>query len=176
LLMKGVEEGAKHPDIPFVEFGPDGNKINLCDPEATHNGRSSVVSTGDKNNPNLVLYPTNISDEQEAYFEKVLDEHPNVRWTFLYMHRPAWKTPQSANFAKLERHLAGRKYTVLAGHYHEYQRASIRGSDYFTLGPTAALPRCGGQTFANQVLNVRFVDGAPLFDVQYIDEHGGTKK
>ena len=31
-----------------------------------------------------------MGDEQFGYFREVIRQHPNVRWTFLLMHKPLW--------------------------------------------------------------------------------------
>jgi hypothetical protein len=137
-LEKAESEGLLHPDEP-VEL--PGQK-DPCNAEATHADLGSLAET-------------HISDAQLNYFRKVLADHPNVRQTIVLMHRPAWRNPQSPAFTELQKLLLGRKYTVFAGHYHQYGHEVIDGSDYYILGPTAALPRCVQDwNFLNQLLEV----------------------
>jgi hypothetical protein len=77
---------------------------------------------------------------QSEYFEMVIAENPNVRWTFLFFHKPVWKRDQSGNFARIEKALEGKKFTVVNGHFHEYAYAERNGNDYIMLGTTG-----GGQ-------------------------------
>jgi hypothetical protein len=112
-----------------------------------------------------------LSDHQVEYFEKVIDQHPDVSWIFVYMHRPAWKSPDRQVFDRLQRKLAGRKYTVFAGHLHDYSHELIDGHDYFVLGPTSTIPVCIGPQGLDQFMNVRFSDGVPHYEVKMIDEH-----
>jgi ABC-type sugar transport system substrate-binding protein len=77
-----------------------------------------------------------IGPEQNAYFEKVIAEHPKVRWTVLLMHKPAWRRTDGHGLGPIEAALAGRPYTVLNGHLHRYSHASQSGADHITLGTT----------------------------------------
>jgi len=78
-----------------------------------------------------------ISDEQIAYMKTALSDNPDVRWTFLLMHKPAWQY-QSEAFASLETVLKDRPYTVLAGHEHYYSHEERLGRDYIVMAT------CGG--------------------------------
>lgn len=77
-----------------------------------------------------------IGTAQAADFRKVIDEHPEVRWTFLFMHKPAWERPGEENFSGIEKALEGRPYTVFYGHVHSYLHTLRHGRDYIRLGTT----------------------------------------
>jgi len=77
-----------------------------------------------------------IGAAQAAYFRKVIGEHPEVRWTFLFMHKPAWERPDEENFSSIEAALEGRQYTVFYGHVHSYLHTLRHGRDYIRLGTT----------------------------------------
>jgi len=77
-----------------------------------------------------------IGAAQAAYFRKVIDGHPEVRWTFLFMHKPAWERPEEENFSTVETALEGRPYTVFYGHVHSYLHTLRHGRDYIRLGTT----------------------------------------
>jgi protein-tyrosine phosphatase len=81
-----------------------------------------------------------ISDAQVDYFRGVLDANPDVRWTFVFMHSPAWYQPDPGNFAEIESMLGDRPYTVFAGHTHTYGYTQRHGRDYITMGMTGGLP------------------------------------
>lgn len=81
----------------------------------------------------------NISDAQVEYFSKVLNANPDVRWTFAFMHTPAWAQPDPGNFAKIESMLASRPYTMFAGHTHTYNYTRHQERDYITMGTTGGL-------------------------------------
>lgn len=73
---------------------------------------------------------------QAAYFEKVITQHPEVRWTYMLMHKPAWERPDEENFSRIETAMSGRPYTVFHGHVHSYLHEQRLGRDYIRLGTT----------------------------------------
>jgi len=104
------------------------------------------------------------------YFQKVIQQNSNAKWTFVFMHRPAWRNPRSANFARIQTLLASRKYTVFAGHFHQFKKELIDRHEYYTTGPTAALPRCTqSQDDFDQVLDVRFDGTKPSIDRRWVN-------
>ena len=73
-----------------------------------------------------------ITDAQYAWFKKTLDDHPNVRWTLIFMHQPVeWITDAWLKFEKEE--LLKRRYTVFAGDWHTYMHVKRHGRDYYLL-------------------------------------------
>jgi hypothetical protein len=88
----------------------------------------------------------NVGDEQAAYVKRALDAHPDVRWTFLFFHKPVWQSTNSPGFRAIEAALANRPYTVFSGHVHSFARTVRQGRDYFTLGTTG-----GGQNPADSM-------------------------
>lgn len=86
-----------------------------------------------------------IGAKQSEYFQDVIARHPAVRWTFLFLHKPAWLKPGEENFIAIEDALAGRPYTVFNGHNHDYVYRSRRGRDYIQLGTTGGVQLPGKQ-------------------------------
>ena len=76
-------------------------------------------------------------DEQVAFVEDALAKHPDARWTFLFLHEPAWENP-SDSFKKIQGMLKDRKHTFLAGHLHYYDYDLINGHEHITMGPAGA--------------------------------------
>ncbi|MEO0425588.1 MAG: metallophosphoesterase [Pseudomonadota bacterium] len=85
--------------------------------------------------------------EQLAYLERVLATHDDVRWTFVFVHKPYWRprwahppkgeeSPQTGpwpqhdyvppEWVQVEEMLENRDYTIFAGHLHTYE---FDGSD-----------------------------------------------
>ncbi len=83
-----------------------------------------------------------IGPEQSNYFLEVLEDHPQVRWTFLFMHKPVWQREDEPEFAAIEAALFGRPYTVFNGHLHHYSHTVRNERDYIMLGTTG-----GGQPY-----------------------------
>ncbi len=86
-----------------------------------------------------------IGDEQSTYFEEVLSQYPDVRWTFILMHKPVWKREEAGGLQKVEAALGDRPYTVINGHFHTYSHTERNGRDYIMLGTTG-----GGQNPTNE--------------------------
>jgi hypothetical protein len=80
----------------------------------------------------------NLGWEQLAWARKVLSGSQGARWTFLFMHRPLWdyENGKENGWADVEQLLAGRRYTVFAGHEHRYQRFVRHGMHYYQLATT----------------------------------------
>jgi protein-tyrosine phosphatase len=104
-----------------------------------------------------------ISDAQVEYFRKVLAAHPKVRWTFGFMHTPAWTQPDPGNFARIESLLAGRPYTMFAGHTHTYNHTRRNGRDYITMGMTGGLvPDHAGTGNMDHVAWITMTENGPV--------------
>ena len=81
-----------------------------------------------------------IDEEQIEYFGKVLRENNNVRWTMVFMHKPLWRDDNKGRgWAEIEKMLAGRDYTVFAGHVHQYRKDTRLGQKYICLATTGGL-------------------------------------
>lgn len=89
----------------------------------------------------------NIGDEQAAYFEETLRRHPDVRWTFVILHHPLWVYPHESNFSRVEAALAGRNYTVVAGHHHRYVHFDRNRTNYYILASTGGKSPMRGTAF-----------------------------
>jgi hypothetical protein len=90
-----------------------------------------------------------ISSPQIAYAKKALAENKNVRWTFVLLHKPVWnyKEEDSQGWDEIEKALQGRKYTVLAGHKHNYEMTVRLGMKYIMLGTTGGGSQLRGTPF-----------------------------
>ena len=74
-----------------------------------------------------------ITPAQYAWFKQTLDQHPVVRWTYIFMHAPSvWDTRPWIDFENKE--LLNRRYTVFAGDRHQCIHARRNGHDYYQLG------------------------------------------
>jgi hypothetical protein len=90
-----------------------------------------------------------ISDDQLAWLEKTLAEYPRPRWTFVFLHQPMWIMPnvEENGWLKAEKLLAGRKYTVFAGHVHRYQKFVRQGQNYYMLATTGGASMMRGTEY-----------------------------
>ena len=81
-----------------------------------------------------------LGKEQIAYAHKVLADNREARWTFVFVHHPLWATSngEKNGWLDFEKGLAGRSYTVFAGHVHRYQKFVRQGMNHYQLATTGA--------------------------------------
>jgi predicted phosphodiesterase len=77
-----------------------------------------------------------MDDGQMRYFQKVLRENSNVRWTLVFMHQPMWFSESSEIWQQFESMLEDRAYTVFAGHVHVYIKSVKQDRRYYLLSTT----------------------------------------
>ncbi len=85
-----------------------------------------------------------IGDEQYAYIEQTLADHPDVRWTFVFLHQPLWDQEDPDRWPDVERLLRQREHSVFAGHVHHYVRYARNNGRYYTLATTGGGSRLRG--------------------------------
>lgn len=79
-----------------------------------------------------------LDKEQVAWAKKVLQANEKAHWTIVLMHRPLWNSGNLGKngWGEVESALAGRPYTVFAGHVHHYQKFVRQGRNYYQLATT----------------------------------------
>lgn len=77
-----------------------------------------------------------IGKPQVEYFDQVLSENEDVRWTLLFMHRPVWSYGDRMGYDGIEEALGDRSYTLFSGHHHHYRYKILNGMEHFTLATT----------------------------------------
>jgi hypothetical protein len=106
------------------------------------------------------------SKEQIAYARKVLAENAKVRWTIVLMHKPVWTYPSMdrSGWLEIEDALAGRRYTVFAGHRHKYQKFERKGQAYYMLATTGGASGLRGPRFGefDHIVWVTFKSQGPV--------------
>ena len=90
-----------------------------------------------------------IGEEQVAYFTEVLNKHPDVRWTMVFMHHPLWRYSHMSNFGQIEKLLQDRNYTVFAGHQHRYHHSVKDEKNYYVLATTGGGSALLGNSFGS---------------------------
>lgn len=84
-----------------------------------------------------------LSAPQLEYFQTTLNQHQNVRWTLVFMHKPLWEM-SPAVWAKFETLLGDRNFTAFAGHKHQYAFRENNGRKYIRLATTGGLSQVKG--------------------------------
>lgn len=86
-----------------------------------------------------------ISKAQADYMRKAIADNPDVKWTFLMMHKAPWTNDDMSSWQSIERALGERPFTVFHGHRHSYQHTARNGRDYIRLATTGGvfLPESG---------------------------------
>ncbi len=74
-------------------------------------------------------------EAQIRYAAEKLGQHPDVRHTFVLLHKPAWLHEESG-WSRIEEMLGNRAYTVFAGHYHNLTLHTRNDRRYFVLSAT----------------------------------------
>jgi hypothetical protein len=145
-----------HQMAKGMETDPVGTEKALAQYLGSVNDDRAKGKTAD---PDLAaLEGARFSAKQVDFALKAIADHPDVRWTFVLMHKPAWKL-HSAEFAKIEAALASRPYTVIAGHNHYYAYEKRNGRDYLTMGTAGAISHQHGPGEMDHIAWVTVKDG-----------------
>ena len=102
--------------------------LGRSDPEAARALIGDSLST--------TTLPAKLGEDQIAYFEKAIANNPDVRHTFLLMHKPIWQGEGSRELDRIEAALGDRPFTAIAGHVHNYKRYEMGSNLHIRLGTT----------------------------------------
>ena len=121
--------------------------------------------------------PVGFNDQQVAFVDNTLSQNDDVRWTFLFLHEPAWENP-SESFKAIQQLLKNRDHTFFAGHLHYYDYDNIEGHEHITMGPAGASFHQEGPGNVDHIMWVTMTEQGPaignialkgLFDRQGLD-------
>jgi hypothetical protein len=104
--------------------------------------------------------PVEFNDAQLFFIKKTLEQHAGVRWTFLFLHEPAWENP-SASFRTIQELLKARNHTFFAGHLHYYDYDNFDGREHITMGPAGASFHHEGPGNVDHVAWVTMTEAGP---------------
>jgi hypothetical protein len=151
------------------------NRLQTEDPEKAKAMLAEFMS--DESVVAGLAKPVEFGADQVAFVEKVLAQHGDVRWTFLFLHEPAWEKP-SASFKAIQQRLKDRRHTFFAGHLHYYDYDMIDGYEHITMGPTGASFHHEGPGNVDHIMWVTMTENGPkmanialkgLFDRRGVD-------
>lgn len=155
-------EGAEESHAPELEADlTTYNDLNINDPEEAKAFAvkvdliSRVMEIVAEEPPEI-----NFPDQQIEWFEKVLAENKDVRWTFVFLHQPVWNSP-SESFKKIDAAIQGRNYTFFAGHTHYYDYDLLNGHEYITVASAGATIVADGPGNVDMMTWVTMTDTGP---------------
>jgi 3',5'-cyclic AMP phosphodiesterase CpdA len=99
-----------------------------------------------------------MSNTQLDYYKSVLSKYPDVKWTFVLMHKPLWMREGNKGLNQLETLLAQRPYTVINGHFHSFSHRIRNGRDYTILGTTGGSQKATDSMAFDHVTLVRMAE------------------
>lgn len=106
-----------------------------------------------------------MSPDQIAYLKEVIAQNTDVRWTMLFLHHPMWSYGDINGYDEVEAALAGRDYTVFAGHTHRYMFEVRQDANHYLLGTTGGGSSLRGPSFGefDHISWVTMTDEGPKF-------------
>ena len=166
-IYKDVLFLAMNTEDPFVVLPEDIQARSKAFKQAFSadpDGTQARVLEAVRGRPEMPKLPGSvaISDDQVDYFKAALKAHADVRWTLVFMHKPAWRYDSEA-FARIEEVLADRPYSVIAGHEHYYEHETRFGRDYVTMATCGGVWLRDGPGRVDHTLLVSVTDSGPVF-------------
>jgi len=76
-----------------------------------------------------------LKPKQVQWAKQVLKDHPDVRWTCIFLHQNVWREKDSG-WEEIEGAMGARNYTVFYGHWHSYLKTVRNGQKHFSLATT----------------------------------------
>ena len=134
------------------------NRLQIDDPAKAHEMLAEFMS--DEAVIAALGTPADFTQEQVDWVGKTCADHPGVRWTFLFLHEPAWENP-SESFNAIQGLLGDRGHTFFAGHLHYYDYDLIDGREHITMGPAGASFHHEGPGNVDHITWVTMTDDGP---------------
>jgi len=134
------------------------NRLQTEDPAKAHAMLEEFMS--DESVVASLGKPVEFKQYQIEFIKNTLAQYPKVRWTFLFLHEPAWDNP-SESFKAIQQLLKGRSHTFFAGHLHYYDYDNIDGVEYITMGPAGASFHKDGPGNVDHIMWVTMTENGP---------------
>lgn len=134
------------------------NRLQTEDPEQAKTMLAEFMS--DESVVAGLAMQVEFHEAQTEFIRDALAQTPDVRWTFLFLHEPAWENP-SDSFKALQEMLKGRDHTFIAGHLHYYDYDNIDGHEHITMGPAGASFHHEGPGNVDHVMWVTMTEDGP---------------
>jgi hypothetical protein len=113
-----------------------------------------------------------ITKEQSDYFVEILKKHQDVRFTFVFMHRPFWRYGNRQGYEPVEEMLKGRDFMLFSGHHHHYVKSVKDNAIHYVMATTGGGSYLRGPEFGEMehVMWVTMTPDGPV--VANLDIHG----
>jgi hypothetical protein len=134
------------------------NRLQTEDPEQAKTMLAEFMS--DESVVAGLAMQVEFHEAQTEFIRDALAQTPDVRWTFLFLHEPAWENP-SDSFKAIQEMLKGRDHTFIAGHLHYYDYDNIDGHEHITMGPAGASFHHEGPGNVDHVMWVTMTEYGP---------------
>ena len=134
------------------------NRLQVEDPDKAREMLAEFMS--DESVVAGLAQPVVFGEDQMAFVRKTLASYPDVRWTFLFLHEPAWEK-ETGNFKEIQQLLKDRKHTFFAGHLHYYDYDNIDGHEHITMGPAGASFHHEGPGNVDHIMWVTMTEAGP---------------
>ena len=158
-IVLDSEDGSRPSPPPGMKEKIDlYNRLQTEDPAKAQSMLAEFMS--DESVVAALGKPVEFKAPQVEFLKNTLAQHAGVRWTFLFLHEPAWENP-SESFKAIEQMLKGRKHTFFAGHLHYYDYDEIDGVEHITMGPTGASFHHEGPGNVDHIMWVTMTDKGP---------------
>jgi len=158
-MVLDSEDGSRPPPPPDMKEKLElYNRLQTEDPDRAKKMLDEFMS--DEGVEGALGKPVEFPAKQVAWIKETLADHPDVRWTFLFVHEPAWENP-SGSFRAIQALLKGRDHTFFAGHLHYYDYDNIDGHEYITMGPAGASFHLEGPGNVDHITWVTMADDGP---------------
>jgi len=159
---KTVDAMKKDPDATAAGMRRYFADAYAAQQEAEKTGKPLSGEMQQMNAANEHLQVAKYSEAQIVFLRDTLARHKNVKWTFLFMHKPAWKM-RNINFDAMEALLQDRPYTLFAGHNHYYTHDLRNGRDYINMGTTGGISHILGPGEMDHTMLVTLTEAGPKY-------------
>jgi hypothetical protein len=152
------EDPPRTPPEGIKEKLDEYNRLQESDPEKAKSMLAEFMA--DESVVAGLGEPVEFLDEQIAAVKDALDQNPDVRWTFLFLHDPCWENP-SESFKAIQKLLRKRDHTFIAGHLHYYDYDKVGGYEHITMGPAGASFHAEGPGNVDHLMWVTMTEDGP---------------
>jgi len=152
--MTAAQAADFYSRVDLMQADPDKGEALMAQRRA--------ASTGERKGEYSAFDEVVFGDRQLGWLRDTLAAHPHPKWTFVILHKPAWKM-RSPDFPKVQALLGGRDFTVFAGHTHYFTHEVIGGHDYINMGTTGGIRQKDGPGTMDHTMVVTLGANGPLY-------------